>query len=232
MPRKGEYADLTGKKYGMLTVLSFSCREKKDNKWLGRCECGKEKEIWARAFKSGSTISCGCHRKKILSHKTHGLSNTKLYACWHSMIERCFNPNSKAYRNYGGRGISVCDEWTGKDGFMSFYLWSISNGYSVGLSIDRIDNDKEYSPNNCRWATRTEQQNNKRTNKRITYNGETHTYAEWERILGLRRGLIKTRMSKGNLTPEEALTKPVLMRGRRKSKYLQQEQDLPGTLTS
>lgn len=127
--------------------------------------------------------------------KTHGMSKTKLYRSYRGMINRCENPNADNYSFYGARGIKVCDEW--RHDFLKFHGWAYSNGYVEGLTLDRIDNDGDYCPKNCRWVSRRDQMNNTRMNRFVEYNGETHTIAEWTRILnkdiydiygGLRRG--------------------------------------------
>jgi len=125
----------------------------------------------------------------------HGQCKTRLYNIWGNMIWRCENPKASIYYLYGGRGITVCEEWR-KD-FKTFWIWANNNGYSDELSLDRIDNDKGYSPDNCRWATQIEQSNNKRTNQRITINGETHTIAEWARIAGILKTTLRERIQRG-----------------------------------
>ncbi len=113
------------------------------------------------------------------------------------MIQRCFNKKAKEYRNYGGRSITLCEEWLGDNGFLNFYKWSMDNGYEYSLTIDRINVDKNYSPKNCRWVTMKVQGNNRRNNKKICYNGETHTLKEWEELLGFKRGCLQTRLARG-----------------------------------
>ncbi len=124
--------------------------------------------------------------------KTHGMRHTRIYSTWLSMKDRCLNPNCKSYFRYGDRGIAVCDEWV--KNFQSFYDWSMTNGYADNLTIDRIDNDGNYEPDNCRWATRKIQNNNKSSNIPITYNGETHNIAEWESRLGFKKNVLYARI--------------------------------------
>lgn len=114
----------------------------------------------------------------------HGLRYTVLYDTWRHIRGRCYRVTDKAYKNYGGRGITVCEEW--RNDPVAFYNWAVSNGWRKGLSLDRIDNNKGYSPDNCRWADRKTQNNNKRCTPHITYNGETHTIKEWSEITGIK----------------------------------------------
>lgn len=157
--------DLTGKKFGRLTVVKRADNDKNGSpRWQCKCDCGKFVSVYGSSLRSGETQSCGCLNREISSkkNKTHGLSKTKLYSVWTDMKDRCFNPRNHAYMYYGQRGISVCPEW--KNDFMAFFTWAINAGYADGLSIDRIDVDGNYEPNNCRWATWVIQNNNKRDN--------------------------------------------------------------------
>ena len=133
--------------------------------------------------------------------------NTRLYDIWVNMKQRCFNQNDQAYQNYGGRGIAVCDEW--KDDFQAFYDWSVSNGYQDGLSIDRINNDGNYSPENCRWTDRNVQNRNRRNNHKITYNGVTKTVVEWAEEKNIPYELLLNRLNKLGWSVERALTTPI-----------------------
>lgn len=139
------------------------------------------------------------------NHLKHGKRHTRIYNIWRAMRQRCSNPNCINYMRYGGKGVMVCNEW---NDFETFYEWSMQNGYSDDLTIDRIDNDKGYEPSNCRWVTIIQQANNKRANRRITMNGVTHTLAEWPRITGIKSATISRRLHLGH-TPEEALTRKV-----------------------
>lgn len=127
----------------------------------------------------------------------HGLSNTRLHRIWREMQTRCFNEKDKLYPLWGGRGITVCEEWLGKNGFINFYTWAMENGYSEALTIDLVDNDGNYEPSNCRWVDRYTQANNKRNNVFLTYKGQTKTCAQWARELGLCVGTVNNRLHKG-----------------------------------
>lgn len=200
------FKDLTGQHYGYLTVLSLDQNpNNKRIKWLCKCKCGNTKIIAACDLIRGHTSSCGC--KKFESHnKKHGLKHTRLYDIWSTMKARCHREGSTTYSHYGARGITVCDEW--RNDFMSFYNWAMSNGYSDDLTIDRKDTNKNYCPENCRWATMVEQSNNRNTTIRIKYLGVEKPLADWCRELNLDHkhiyGIYKRRVvNNPNLTLEE-----------------------------
>lgn len=140
-------------------------------------------------------------------HLTRGHSNTRLYGIWVGMKTRCLNPNDKKFSSYGGRGITICEEW--KDDFPAFAKWSLENGYNETLTIDRINSEKGYSPENCRWVDQMVQQNNRRNNHRITFNGRCLTIKEWTRVTGLKDTTIHERLKKG-WSVEDVLTRPVM----------------------
>lgn len=177
--------DLTGKRYGKLTVIKFSHKKAGKYYWLCQCDCGKIKAIVSCSLKSGNTKSCGCEMNKHSTigerTKTHGQSHTRLHNIWLDIKKRCNSVTNQAYERYGGRGIQVCKEWM--EDYMNFYNWAVSHGYNENLSIDRIDNNGNYEPNNCRWTTKKQQANNRRTNVYITKDGITKTLAEWSDIL-------------------------------------------------
>lgn len=190
----GKFEDLTNQKFGRLTVIKRFKDESKKTKWECLCDCGNTKTIDGSNLKNGHTKSCGCYLKEF--NASHNMYKTKIYAVWSSMKRRCNckNKNSKYYKNYTARNIKLCDEW---NDFLTFYEWAIKNGYQEGLTIDRIDNNGDYTPENCRWITNLEQQNNKRNNHFIEYNNEVHTIAEWSRILGIKYSTLANRIQKG-----------------------------------
>lgn len=199
--------DLTGQRFGKVTVLSRAANNKHGRAvWLCKCDCGNEKEIAAANLKSGRTTSCGCYSRGLKRKTgTHGMTNTRIFHEWQSMLQRCNNPNNQRYEDYGGRGIKVCDEWI--DSFVSFCEWSMDNGYDETLTLDREDVDGNYSPDNCRWVTNFEQQSNKRNNRVIECNGEKYILNEWARITGLNAQTIAWRIDRG-WSVEEALYTP------------------------
>lgn len=191
--------DLTGQKFGKLTVIKKIGTDKRYNTlWLCKCECGNDKIVARDKLVVGHTKSCGCARKEhaIKLNKIHGLSNTKIGYTWRGMKSRCYNPKNENYKNYGERGIKICDEWL--NDFMNFYNWALNNGYKEDLSIDRIDPNANYEPSNCRWITLKEQARNTRRNHMITYNNETHCLAEWAEILSIDYNKLKYQMYKIN----------------------------------
>lgn len=192
--------DLVGQKFGRLTVIKSIGSKNQQHIWLCKCECGKETISNTNRLKSGWKRSCGCIQKEQLAKRNkenakHGLNNHPLHGVWHNMKDRCYRELCSEYQRYGGRGITVCDEWL--HDFQAFYDWAITHGYTKGLTIDRIDNDGNYEPNNCRWATQKEQQNNRSTNHHLTYNGKTMTISEWADELSVPAYMIRNRVKKG-----------------------------------
>ena len=192
--------DLTGQKFGRLTVLKFDEIKNKHYFWICKCDCGKICSVESSQLKSGKTKSCGCYKIDII--KKHYKTNTRLYTIWRGIKKRCLNKNLKGFYRYGGRGISVCKEWE-KD-FISFYNWAIQNGYKDNLTIDRINNDGNYEPNNCRWVTMEEQSQNTCKVINLTYNFHTYSISKWARLLGISRHTLYARYKRG-LNVEEIL---------------------------
>ena len=159
--------DLTGQKFGKLTVITRDFSHKRRAYWICKCDCGNTTIVPSCDLRNGHTQSCGC--KKFESHNSkHGMKHTRIYEIWCGIRRRCNDPKDKAYKRYGAKGITVCQEW---DEFLTFYHWATKNGYTDELTIDRIDNNKGYSPDNCRWATHTEQNRN-RSNTVMVKNGD------------------------------------------------------------
>ena len=201
----GRIKDLTGKRFGRWSVLAFAGVDKNGKAtWLCRCDCGTEKLVVGGNLRSGISTSCGCYEKELITK--HGHYNTRLYQIWQDMKQRCCNPKNNYYKNYGGRGISVCNEWL--DNFIPFMEWAYANGYQENLTIDRINVNGDYEPSNCRWTTVKEQNRNTTVNKLITYNGETRCVAEWAEKLGLSKSALLNRLRSPNYTLEQAMSEP------------------------
>lgn len=194
--------DLTGKVFGDLRVDEFAYIYNGHSYWLCLCECGCYTVARGSHLKAGNILSCGCKKGNI----THGESKTRLYTVWHNMRERCQNPNATEYHRYGGRGISVCAAW---ENYETFRDWALSHGYSPSLSIDRKDNDGNYSPDNCRWATAKEQANNTSKTRLIELDGERLSVSEWARKLGINQSTLSMRLNKYGWSAEKALTTEV-----------------------
>ena len=183
MPKMHE---LVGSKFGRLTVCAIKqCENSKRNLLQCQCECGNTTFVSRCDLVSGKTKSCGCLRKETtaIMRKTHGQSNSRLYRIWNAMKERCQCTTNIQYKDYGGRGIAVCDEW--KNSFESFSNWALSNGYADNLTIDRIDTNDNYCPENCKWSTEKEQNSNKRNNHILSYNGKSQTIQQWSEETGI-----------------------------------------------
>ena len=199
---KGQFVkmreDITGQKFNRLTALNFSHKDKnRKTYWVFECECGNIKVLRTDQVKNGNTKSCGCLKKELepkqlnrngsepTKYDSKGLSEHPLYSKWIGIKDRCYNVHSNRYKNYGGRGIKICNEWLYS--FHAFYDWSIENGWQNGLEIDRINNNGNYEPSNCRYITRKENCNNRSTTRKIEINGEIHSITEWCEILGLNK---------------------------------------------
>lgn len=212
-----------GERYGYWTVIGEPERFVNMSKQcLCRCVCGKEKYVGFYHLVRGESTNCGCivAKNKGEWNKTHkrthgGTAGDKerLYTVYTGMLKRCYLKSNKAYDNYGGRGISVCDEWRGEHGYENFREWAYANGYNPEApkhicTIDRIDVNGNYEPSNCRWISAKEQGNNRRDNHLLTYNGETRTVTEWAEKIGMKPVTLFQRLRKG-WTVERALTQPI-----------------------
>ena len=184
-----------GQKFNKLTIMELvgtqlyinpKGRELNKKYYKCKCDCGNEVILYQGEIISGHTKSCGC------LHVKHGLWKSRLYNIRRGMLKRCYLKTNKDYKNYGGRGIKICDEW--KNDFKAFYDWAMNNGYKENLTLDRIDVNGNYEPSNCRWVTSQKQANNRTSNRLISYNGETHNITEWAKILNIPRYLIYQRI--------------------------------------
>ena len=213
--------DIIGLRSGRLVVTSYSHKKKRKKEngyhhyYNCKCDCGNDCIKERSGLRFGSSKSCGCIHKEVTAKKNREISKyngesrseyARVLRIYNAMIRRCYNKNDGRYEDYGGRGIKVCKEWY--ESYYSFKSWALSNGYSDFLSIDRIDVNGDYEPNNCRWATQSEQMNNTRVNKRITYQGGTKTLTQWCRELNLNYDRTKARFNTCGMTPEQAFNLP------------------------
>lgn len=194
---KHKYDYKWGDIFGRLIVIEKDIEKSgHDTFWKCQCTCGNIASIRSSHLANGKTKSCGCYRieKTIERHKTHGHCGESIHNVWMSMIGRCKNTGASVYKDYGGRGIKVCDEWSSS--FENFYEWAIANGYKKGLTIDRIDNNGSYDPDNCRWITQREQCWNRRNTTYIMYKGITKPLPQWCYELGLSYSKTRQRLFK------------------------------------
>lgn len=191
-----------GDKYGRYTVLGVFKQPKGYQKYVHvQCDCGSQpRYVQVGTVRNGSAQSCGCLHKERVS--THGLSGTKLFTIWGHMVNRCANPRDKKFARYGGRGIKVCDRWLDPNKFVE----DMGPTFRRGLTIDRIDNDGDYTPDNCRWATRSVQNRNYSRNVLVTYNGQTKCLKQWAEELGLNYGTLWDRIKVQKLPPNIAFS--------------------------
>lgn len=199
-------------RFGRLTQIEAIVKNGKTH-WVCLCDCGSVKVVRQDHLIRGEVVSCGCYQKEIAGdiNKSHGMKNTRIYRIWRNMRSRCENNRLPQYADWGGRGIAVCDEWRDFEGF---YVWAMGNGYNDTLSIDRIDNDRGYYPENCRWVTAREQALNRRSNTYITHNGVTKHISEWDKDIGSKKsGRVRARLNAG-WSVEKAVTTPVKHSGR------------------
>ena len=192
--------DISGQKFGRVTVISYShTNEDKKACWNSVCDCGKKFVVSGKNLRNGNTKSCGCYAVEVTikNSTTHGEcigGKTPEYYIWIAMKDRCLNSNNKSYKRYGGRGITVCDKW--KNSYAAF-LKDMGNKPTPNHSIERVDNFKGYSPDNCIWATDKQQMNNTRVNRILTYKGESLTVAQWSDKLGIKQVTLNMRLFRG-----------------------------------
>lgn len=183
-----------GDKYNRLTAV----KEIDNRKWLFRCICGNEKVISKYDVQKGHTKSCGCLQKENTSKakRTHGDTDSRLYYIWENMRKRCYKPNSDRYKNYGARGITICDDW--KNNYSNFYKWAYSNGYNDNLTIERIDINGNYEPSNCTWITMKDQAKNRTSNKWVYIDNAKYSPQELEKIYKIPVKTIYARIARGD----------------------------------
>lgn len=201
----GFFIDLLGQRFGRLTVIERIPNDKLGKAmWICRCDCGTERSVRANCLREGDTRSCGCHQREVRAamlaasaadRRTHGGTPKRLYQTWKGMKGRCYNEKNQNYASYGGRGITICNEW--RYDFPVFRAWALASGYAPRLTIERIDNDLGYSPANCRWATRLEQGQNRRSTVYLTINGLTLSISEHARRNNMPRGTLRSRWVSG-----------------------------------
>lgn len=196
------FIDLTGKTFGRLTVVRRVVDPEKQPKWLCVCVCGHPTIVFGNALRTGATESCGCLQREQAT--THGQTTSQEFIIWQHIRQRCYNPRHRSYKGYGGRGITVCDRWNGS--FEAFFA-DMGPRPSPRHTIERKDNAGPYEPSNCRWATRLEQGENKRNNRRITHDGQTLTLGQWCRLLNMRKSTLMNRLARWSVA--EALSRPV-----------------------
>lgn len=199
--------EMIGKKFGRLLVVEqatdyISASGSTHKKYRCVCDCGNHTETLKEHLSSGKTRSCGCLRREN-GRPTHKEIHTRLYTIWGNMCNRCSNPNNPAWDRYGGRGITVCDEWKSYECFRD---WAKNNGYTDELTIDRLDNNSGYNPSNCRWVDKIVQANNKRNNHFVEYNGQTKTIAEWAQVVNIPYKTLHHRIVGLNWSVERAMT--------------------------
>lgn len=182
--------DMTGETFGKLTAVAYNSLNKK---WICRCECGNTKEVSRIHLLDGHVKSCGCYSSEVTAKRNyrHGLAGTRLYKIYYGILQRCCVESNPAYERYGDRGITICDEW--KSDFLVFYHWAMEHGYEEYLSIDRIDNDKGYCPENCRWVSQKVQCNNRSGNIKI----ETKTLKQLCEENGVKYTTVYARVRRG-----------------------------------
>jgi hypothetical protein len=201
--------EIIGQKFGRLTVIGITTHHNYMKRVTVICDCGAEKIVFVRNLKTGATRSCGCLQleKRNPFATFHGLRKHPLYNVWSGLKDRCKNPNLYSYKDYGGRGITACEEW--KNSFQSFYDWAIKNGWEKNLEINRINNDGNYEPSNCNFVTPKENSRNRRNNVIIEYNGQSKVLAEWADIYQIELRTLWARIFQYNWDLQKAFNTPI-----------------------
>lgn len=201
--------DSLGQRYGQLTILAISHRNARCNAFmLCQCDCGNKKVVQLGNLRNGHTVSCGCWNIKQSRDRntTHGCHGTRLHGIWNGTLQRTSNPHRKSYKNYGERGITVCKEW---HSFEAFQAWSLANGYSESLTIDRKDNGGNYEPDNCRWATMKEQERHRTNNALYEYDGKLRPLIEISEASGIEYKTLHLRLTRLGWGIERATSTPI-----------------------
>lgn len=196
--------NLIGRRFSRLKVMEEKRLNDGRRGWMCVCNCGNTKIVRTNHLLDGSTKSCGCYRKEV--NKKHGKRNSLTYSVWSNIKQRCYNPNASGYENYGGRGIKVCSRW--KNSFENFY-YDMGKRPSKNHSIDRVNNNGDYSKENCRWATKKQQNRNSRHCKKITFNNQTLTLSEWAEKTGIKLPTLNYRFYVAKWNIKDVLTKKV-----------------------
>lgn len=194
--------DLTGRQFGRWTVLEMRGRHGGSRYWLCQCSCGTEREVASNHLVDGSSTSCGCSRKDHAAKRTHGESRTRLYRTWKAMRRRCNDPNVRSYKDYGARGITVCDEW---NDYLTFREWALQHGYNDTLSIERIDVNKGYCPENCCWIPMNEQSKNRRNTYISKLSEDDAKIVKTALANGVNRQTIWYRITKMHMSARDAV---------------------------
>jgi len=203
----GNVKDMRGKRFGRLTALEYAGSRRKRAQWYCICDCSNKTVVGGTSLRLGNTKSCGCLSKETTNFLTgqHDMCNTSEYRAWRAAKSRCNNPNNISFKNYGERGIKMCKAWS--DDFVVF-VTDMGKRPSSKHSLDRNDNDGDYGPNNCRWATRAEQNRNSRQNRFLTFRNRTYCFTDWANILGMNRRTLRDRFDRG-WSIEKAFTTPI-----------------------
>lgn len=200
------FIDITGNKYNKLKVISFYDIKDNKSRWLCQCDCGNQKILYGKDIKNGNTKSCGCSlRKKKYDKETEKIMK-RLQNIYYCMKQRCYKKNNPTYKYYGARGVTICEEWL-KD-INNFHNWAMSSGYKNNLTIERIDVNGNYEPNNCKWVTKTQQGYNRTNTVSYTIDNQTKCLSEWCKIYNINYEVVYKRLKRGQ-DIKEALSEPI-----------------------